>query len=89
MPLLLEVLADRRFASGDYDTSLLADYRPPDPTGAPRADAAPDDLMPVVAAALALHRRTPPKSIPAPGASDGGDGAWVREGRRDLGAWPR
>ncbi len=89
VPLLLEVLGDPRFASGDYDTSLLADYRPPDPTGAPRGDGSSDDLMPVVAAALAMHRRTPPKSIPAPGAADGGDGAWVREGRRDLGAWPR
>ena len=56
VPLLLEVLDDPRFASGDYDTSLLSTYEPGTraaATGSRRTSA------PVVAAALAFHRRSP------------------------------
>ena len=84
VPLLLEVLDDPRFSSGDYDTSLLSTYEGP----AALADA--DDLGPVVAAALALHRKAPaPTAAPAEGSNPGGDSAWVRDGRRLMGEWPR
>jgi acetyl/propionyl-CoA carboxylase alpha subunit len=80
LPLLLRTLADPRFVAGDYDTSILegSTPRPPDP----------DDLVPVVAAALALHRRAP-QAAPIPSSGAGGSGglsAWVRAGRSD---WAR
>jgi acetyl-CoA carboxylase biotin carboxylase subunit len=88
VPLLLDVLDDGRFVAGDYDTSLLNGYEPSDSGG--RAGPGVDDLVPVVAAALALHRRVVPKAIPAPGASSpSGESAWVREGRAYLGGFPR
>ena len=91
VPLLLDVLDDARFVAGDYDTSLLNGYAPRDPAApvAHLGDAAGEDLAPVVAAALALHRRTPASAIPTgPGAATG-ESSWVREGRRSLGEWPR
>jgi acetyl-CoA carboxylase biotin carboxylase subunit len=57
LPFLLRVLADRRFLAGRYDTSLAETLPPPAPTDG--------DLVPVVAAALALHRRVPKASVPA------------------------
>ena len=84
VPLLLEVLDDPRFASGAYDTSLLSTYE------GPKHGASADDLGPVVAAALALHRKTPVSAAaPAGSATPAGDSAWVREGRRLMGEWPR
>ncbi|MBL9086527.1 MAG: acetyl-CoA carboxylase biotin carboxylase subunit [Planctomycetia bacterium] len=91
VPLLLDVLDDARFVAGDYDTSLLNGYAPRDPA-APTAhlgDAAGEDLAPVVAAALALHRRTPASAIPTGPGAAAGESSWVREGRRSLGEWPR
>ncbi|MCC7139546.1 MAG: ATP-grasp domain-containing protein [Planctomycetes bacterium] len=90
VPLLLDVLDDPRFVAGDYDTSLLSGYAPRDPA-APAAHlegADGEDLAPVVAAALAAHRRTPTTSVPAAAAGPS-EPAWVREGRRSLGEWPR
>jgi acetyl-CoA carboxylase biotin carboxylase subunit len=89
VPLLLDVLDDPRFLAGDYDTSLLNGYEPRT-RGGGGGRWGGDDLVPVVAAALAAHRRVPARSIPAPGApSSSGESSWVRDGRRDLGAWPR
>ncbi len=89
VPLLLRVLDDRGFASGDYDTTLLAgtDGLPAAPSGAGGLD----ELTPVVAAALALHRRAPALAAapPAGGGGAPGDSAWVREGRRWTSEWPR
>ena len=88
VPLLLDVLDDKRFVNGDYDTTLLAGYQPSD--SGERAGSESDDLVPVVAAALALHRRVAPKSIPVPGTGPAsGESAWLREGRSPLGGWPR
>ena len=91
VPLLLDVLDDARFVAGDYDTSLLNGYAPRDPA-APVAHLGADageDLAPIVAAALALHRRTPESSIPTATGAGPGESSWVREGRRSLGEWPR
>jgi acetyl-CoA carboxylase biotin carboxylase subunit len=78
VPLLLRTLDDPRFLAGDYDTSILEGSAPRPP--------APDDLVPVVAAALALHRRTPATALPpAPGTSPGGLPPWVRAGRPGWG----
>jgi acetyl/propionyl-CoA carboxylase alpha subunit len=92
VPLQLDVLDDPRFVAGDYDTSLLDGYRPRDPA-APvvhgGAASEGEDLSPVVAAALALHRRTPERAAPATGPGSGPESAWVRESRRSLGEWPR
>jgi acetyl-CoA carboxylase biotin carboxylase subunit len=77
VPLLLSVLDDPRFASGDYDTTILSSSPPPAPPGAPSAD----DLAPVVAAALALHRRAPASSVPAAGTAPAAESPWVLEGR--------
>jgi acetyl/propionyl-CoA carboxylase alpha subunit len=91
VPLLLDVLDDARFVAGDYDTSLLDGYAPRDPS-APAAHLGADageDLAPVVAAALALHRRTPASAIPSAAGAAAGESSWVREGRRSLGEWPR
>lgn len=72
IPLLLRTLDDPRFASGTYDTSILEDsVRPEDD---------PSDLVPVIAAALALHRRTGKRRIP-PGQPGTQPSAWVRAGR--------
>ena len=88
VPLLLDVLDDPRFVAGDYDTSLLNGYEPSDAGG--RAGPGVDDLVPVVAAALALHRRIVPKAIPAAAAgSSSNESSWVRAGRADLGGFPR
>ena len=57
IPFVLRVLDDPRFLSGDYDTSIAEDM--------PVAPADEDDIVPVVAAALALHRRVPKAVIPA------------------------
>ena len=84
VPLLLDVLDDPRFASGAYDTSLLDGYAP---SAQRRAEAG--DLAPVVAAALAAHRRTPETATPPPGTGATRESAWVREGRRSLGEWTR
>jgi hypothetical protein len=78
VPLLLRTLADPRFLAGDYDTSILEGSAPRPP--------APDDVVPVVAAALALHRRTPTTvAPPAPGQGGGGLSPWVRAGRPGWG----
>jgi acetyl/propionyl-CoA carboxylase alpha subunit len=68
LPLLVRTLDDPRFASGDYDTSILADAAPPAED--------PDDVLPVVAAALALHRRVRPTTVP-PARAGGALPAWV------------
>jgi acetyl-CoA carboxylase biotin carboxylase subunit len=75
VPLLLRVLDDPRFASGDYDTSLLDGW-----TGTANGQA-DEDIAPVVAAALALHRRVRPGAVPPP-APGAGESPWVLEGRR-------
>jgi acetyl-CoA carboxylase biotin carboxylase subunit len=72
IPLLLRTLDDPRFASGEYDTSILED------STRPEDDA--DDLVPVVAAALAMHRRVKPTAVPAAAASTR-PSAWVAAGR--------
>src|SRR6185503_19081714 len=59
VPLLLDVLDDPRFASGAYDTGLLAGW------AGPRANGHGDDAAAAVAAALALHRRAPASARPA------------------------
>ena len=64
-------LEDERFVSGDYDTSILDDSTPPAED--------PEDLVPVVAAALAMHRRVRKTPVPPPGTS--GTSAWVQAGR--------
>jgi len=91
VPLLLDVLDDPRFVAGDYDTSLLNGYAPRDPAAPAAHGAAGDgeDVAPIVAAALALHRRTPTSAVPAAGGATAGESSWVREGRRSLGEWPR
>ncbi len=78
LPLLLRTLDDPRFVAGAYDTSILEG-------SAPRAPQA-DDIVPIVAAALALHRRAPATTPPpAPGSAGGGLSPWVRAGREDWG----
>jgi acetyl-CoA carboxylase biotin carboxylase subunit len=74
LPLLLRTLDDPRFVAGAYDTSILVGSRPAAPTA--------DDLVPVVAAALALNRRAP-ASAPVPAAPARGPElpAWVRLAR--------
>jgi acetyl/propionyl-CoA carboxylase alpha subunit len=91
LPLLLDVLDDPRFRAGDYDTSLLADYKPGGQAGGRMPLRGPGaELAPVVAAALALNRLTPERAVPADAsAGAGGEPAWTREGRRWLGEWPR
>ena len=86
VPLLLDVLDDPRFRSGAYDTSLLETYTPR--TG-PSGGVSGDDLAPVVAAALAAHRRAPETAAPPGGSGGERESAWVREGRRSLGEWTR
>ena len=56
IPFVLRVLDDKRFEAGDYDTSLAEDL--------PVMPANAEDIVPVVAAALALHRRVPKAVIP-------------------------
>jgi acetyl-CoA carboxylase biotin carboxylase subunit len=57
LPFALRVLDDPRFLAGAYDTSLVE--------GLPPRRTSNGDLVPVVAAALALHRRVPPAVVPA------------------------
>jgi acetyl-CoA carboxylase biotin carboxylase subunit len=76
LPLLLRTLDDPRFVSGDYDTSILEGSKPREP--------AADDLVPVVAAALALHRRAP-KAAPAPPPAGTAFSPWVQAGREGWG----
>jgi acetyl-CoA carboxylase biotin carboxylase subunit len=71
LPLLLRTLDDPRFAAGAYDTSILEHSRP--------AAEDPEDLVPVIAAALALHRRVEPASVPP--ARAGGPSPWLAAGR--------
>ncbi len=75
LPLLVRTLDDPRFQAGDYDTSILADTRP--------LAEDPDDLVPALAAALALHRRARGAAIP-PARTPGATSPWVLAGRR----WP-
>jgi len=72
IPLMLRTLEDERFVSGDYDTSILDDSAPP--------EGDPQDLIPVVAAALAMHRRVRKTSVPPP-AAQAGASPWVQAGR--------
>ncbi len=83
VPLLLAVLDDPRFASGDYDTSILASglAQPP--------HAVDGDVAPVVAAALALHRRAPQSAVLAAPSAGAGESPWVKDGRRWMSDWPR
>jgi acetyl-CoA carboxylase biotin carboxylase subunit len=74
VPLLLSVLDDPRFASGDYDTSLLDGWK--------GNGGDPEDLAPVVAAALALHRRVRPRALPAEAGGGAVESPGVAEGRR-------
>ncbi len=76
IPLILRTLDDPRFVSGRYDTSILEHAAPPP------ADS--DDLVPVVAAALALHRRVRPTSVPAAPAGRSLS-AWRAQGRSAWG----
>ena len=72
IPLVLRTLDDPRFVSGRYDTSILED-------SAPRGGD-PEDLVPVVAAAVALHRRV--RKTPAPPPPGGAQPSpWVQAGR--------
>jgi acetyl-CoA carboxylase biotin carboxylase subunit len=72
IPLLLRTLDDSTFQSGKYDTSIL------EHVAAPATPA--EDVIPVIAAAVALHRKVPklavPTEVPTTQAS-----AWVRAGR--------
>ena len=80
IPLLLRTLDDERFVSGSYDTSIL-DGSEPDGED-------PGDLVPVIAAALAMHRRV--RRTPVPPASQGTRPApWVQAGRSwwNRGGW--
>jgi acetyl-CoA carboxylase biotin carboxylase subunit len=76
LPLLLRTLDDPRFLAGDYDTSLLEGSRPREPV--------PGDLVPVVAAALALHRRAP-RAAPAPAPAGPALSPWVQAARASWG----
>jgi acetyl-CoA carboxylase biotin carboxylase subunit len=79
VPLLLDVLDDPRFASGDYDTGLLSGW------AGPRANGHGDDAATAVAAALALHRKAPAVAgPPAAGSAPAGESPWVLAGRRDM-----
>jgi acetyl-CoA carboxylase biotin carboxylase subunit len=83
VPLLLRTLDDSRFRSGDYDTSILDGPQS-------RTLGADDDVAPVVAAALALHRRVRPQVVPEARAGGAAESPWVLDGRRRaMGEWPR
>jgi acetyl-CoA carboxylase biotin carboxylase subunit len=69
LPFVLRVLRDERFLSGDYDTSIGEDLPAPPLDG--------KEVVPVVAAALALHRRVPETVVPR------------ARPTRDLPAWVR
>lgn len=72
IPFVLRVLDDPRFQAGDYDTSLEKDLPAP-PTD-------PEDVVPVVAAVLALHRRVPRTVVPT-GRPTTGLSPWVQSDR--------
>ena len=76
IPLLLRTLEDQRFVSGSYDTSILDDSAP--------AEEDPQDLVPMIAAALAKHRRVRKAAVPPPAAPAAS--AWIEAGR---GWWQR
>jgi len=73
IPLVLRTLDDERFVSGRYDTSILDDSRP--------AEEDPEDLIPVIAAALAMHRRVRKTALPPTSAPDNRPTPWVQAGR--------
>ena len=73
IPLLLRTLDDDRFVSGQYDTSIL------DGSARPTDDAS--DLIPVIAAAIAQHRRIRKVNVPPPSQA-AGPSPWVMAGRR-------
>ncbi len=73
IPLCLRTLDDPAFATGDYDTSVLDGSAPPEPQAG--------DLIPVVAAALAMHRRVKKTAIPETVQSGPKPSAWVVAGR--------
>jgi acetyl/propionyl-CoA carboxylase alpha subunit len=76
IPFVLRVLDDARFLGGDYDTSIGEDLPP--------AALDQDDVVPVVAAALAKFRRVPKAVIPAHGPLRDLP-AWVRADREGMG----
>ncbi len=82
IPLLLRTLDDARFQSGRYDTSILEGSAP--------AEEDPADLVPVVAAALAMHRRVRKTTVP-PAAASTRPAPWVEAGRQwwNRGTWSR
>ena len=71
IPLILRTLADERFVSGRYDTSILEG-------SAPAAGEA-SDVVPVIAAALAMHRRVRKTAVPPP--TNTAASAWIQAGR--------
>ncbi len=72
IPLILRTLDDERFTSGHYDTSILDDSEP-------RLEDE-NDLVPIVAAALAMHRRVKKTHVPPPSATTQAS-PWVVAGR--------
>ncbi len=72
IPLILRTLDDERFVSGKYDTSILDDAQAPEPDGS--------DVIPVIAAALAMHRRVRKTRVPQAAASAQAS-PWVVAGR--------
>ena len=75
IPLLLRTLAHPDFVSGHYDTSIL-DH--PQPHGG-----AVPELVAVIAAALAKHRRVRPR-VAAPATQPNALSPWTRAGRREA-----
>jgi len=72
IPLLLRTLDEPTFQSGRYDTSILEHIAPPvAPAG---------DLVPVIAAAIALHRRVRKRHVPTAQPQTQAN-AWIRAGR--------
>ena len=71
-PYVLRVLDDARFQSGEYDTSILDTMED--------APAQATDVLPVIAAAVAAHRRVRKAAIVAPSTASG-PSPWVRAGR--------
>ncbi|MDF1700223.1 MAG: biotin carboxylase N-terminal domain-containing protein [Planctomycetota bacterium] len=80
IPLMLRTLDDPRFTSGHYDTSILEGSAPPAEEAA--------DLVPVIAAALAMHRRVRRTHVP-PASPGTRPAPWVQAGRSwwNRGTW--